>query len=409
MNAPKLRFSGFFEDWVIKELQNVSNHISYGLTVRPEYISEGIPLISATEIKGGTIDFEAAPKISKKSFELLSQKAIPKKGDIFFSKTGTIGRVAYVESDEIFAITQNIAVIRISKGGYFDKYLLQYLKTPKLQKQAISKVNQSTIMDLQLGDIRELKVPFPKYDEQTKIANFLTAVDDKISQLTKKHELLTLYKKGVMQKIFSQELRFKDDDGREFAEWDKTKLDEIAILFKGKGISKADIEKGGAHPCIRYGELYTEYAEAITKIQSHTNVDPKKHVLSIENDVIIPASGETQIDIATASCVLVGGVILGGDLNIIRGSSNQIFNGIFLSYFLNTKKKLEIAKLAQGNSVVHLYTSQLKELVIDLPSTAEQTKIANFLTAIDDRITNVKSQLEAAKQYKQGLLQQMFV
>ena len=157
--------------------------------------------------------------------------------------------------------------------------------------------------------------------------------------------------------------------------------------------------------CIRYGELYTHYGETIVDIVSRTNVPESALVLSQHNDVIMPASGETNLDIAKASCVLKEGVALGGDLNIIRSE----LNGVFLSYYLNSKKKHDIARLAQGVSVVHLYPSQLKTLNLDVPSLAEQEKIASFLTAVDRKITLVDMHLKETRIYKKGLLQQMFV
>ena len=199
-------------------------------------------------------------------------------------------------------------------------------------------------------------------------------------------------------------LRFKQDDGRAFPEWNLKLLGRIATFSKGKGISKADIDANGTTLCIRYGELYTEYGETIREVKSKTSVPEKNLILSEVNDVIIPASGETQIDIATASCVQVSGVALGGDLNIIKCAEN----GVFLSYYLNSQKKLDIAKLAQGNSVVHLYSSQLKLLDINLPSKQEQSKIANFLTAVDEKITQLTQKHNLLNKYKKGVMQQIF-
>ena len=130
-------------------------------------------------------------------------------------------------------------------------------------------------------------------------------------------------------------LRFPEFKG----EWEKKKLGNIAKFSKGKGISKSEIAEDGKTDCIRYGELYTRYGEVISDVYSKTNVDLKNLVLSEANDVIIPASGETQIDIATASCVIKSNVALGGDLNIIKTANN----GVFLSYYLNNRKKIEIA------------------------------------------------------------------
>ena len=173
-------------------------------------------------------------------------------------------------------------------------------------------------------------------------------------------------------------LRFPEFEG----EWEVKKLGEIATFSKGKGISKSEIEENGITECIRYGELYTHYREVINEIKSRTNVDKSALVLSEENDVIIPASGETTIDIATASCVLKPGIALGGDLNIIKSKND----GVFLSYYLNSKKKMKIANLAQGISVVHLYSSQLASLSLSLPTNQEQEKISTFLAKISERI-----------------------
>lgn len=186
--------------------------------------------------------------------------------------------------------------------------------------------------------------------------------------------------------------------------WNTHKLGDIAIFSKGKGISKADITENGVTECIRYGELYTTYGETINVVKSKSNVNIKDLVLSEENDVIIPASGETQIDIATASCVLKSGIALGGDLNIIKTKNN----GVFLSYYLNSRKKLEIASLAQGISVVHLYSSQLSLLSLNIPTLPEQTRIANFLTVVDDKLSQLKKKKSLLDEYKKGVIQKIF-
>ena len=196
------------------------------------------------------------------------------------------------------------------------------------------------------------------------------------------------------------ELRFPDFSNN----WKEKALGEIATFSKGKNISKADIDPNGKLECIRYGELYTEYSEVINDIKSRTNLNSDELVLSEKNDVIIPASGETQIDIATASCVLKEGIALGGDLNIIKSP----LNGVFLSYYLNSRKKKDIARLSQGISVVHLYSNQLKALKICIPKPKEQKKTASFLTSTDKRIALLKQKKEKLEQYKKGMMQKIF-
>lgn len=158
------------------------------------------------------------------------------------------------------------------------------------------------------------------------------------------------------------------------------KLGEIGEFSKRKNISKNDISETGP-PCIRYGELYTHHNEKISKIFSNTNLKKENLVFSEKNDFIIPTSGETAIDIATASCILEKDVAIGGDNKIVKTSESELF----LSYYFNSKRK-RIAKLAQGVSVVHLYASHLKSLNLKLPSKDEQKKIANFLSLIDKKI-----------------------
>ncbi len=195
-------------------------------------------------------------------------------------------------------------------------------------------------------------------------------------------------------------LRFKEFNN----DLDVESLNDIVVFSKGKGLSKADISSDGKNPCIRYGELYTTYGQVIDNIISKTNIKKSDCILSQAGDVIIPASGETQIDIATAACVLHDGIILSGDLNILSHKEN----GAWLAYYLSSAKKLEMARFAQGNSVVHLYSRQLKDIKINKPSLKEQTKIATFLSAIDTKIDELTQKHELLTDYKKGMMQQIF-
>lgn len=174
-------------------------------------------------------------------------------------------------------------------------------------------------------------------------------------------------------------LRFPEFSG----EWKEEQLDSIATLSKGIGISKEQLSEDG-EPCILYGELYTKYkSEIIKHVESKTDIDCSKLKRSKANDVIIPCSGETAVDIATARCVPFDNILLGGDLNVI---SLHKYDGAFMSYQLNGKRKYDIARVAQGVSVVHLYGEHLKAIKTYNPSLPEQQKIAELLSLIDERI-----------------------
>lgn len=199
--------------------------------------------------------------------------------------------------------------------------------------------------------------------------------------------------------------RLRFPEFHDAGEWVVKRLGDLGKILKGKGISKSDITEGGALACIHYGELYTHYPEVIREIVSSTDVNPDNLVLSEKNDVIIPASGETREDIATASCLTEKGVALGGDLNIFRSA----LNGAFLAYYIRGNLKAEISRVAQGDAVVHLYPSQLEKVKLAIPPKRnEQQKIADFLSSLDDLIRAEEAALEALKKHKKGLMQRLF-
>ena len=191
-------------------------------------------------------------------------------------------------------------------------------------------------------------------------------------------------------------LRFPEFSG----EWQEKRLSDIADFSKGIGISKDQLS-ADSEPCILYGELYTKYkSETIKEVISKTNIDNTKLVKSKSNDVIIPCSGETAEEIAIARCVLKDDILLGGDLNIIR---LHRYDGSFMSYQLNGKRKYDIAKVAQGVSVVHLYGEHLKNIKTINPSLNEQKKIANLLSLLDERISTQNKIIEDLKQLKSAI------
>ena len=198
------------------------------------------------------------------------------------------------------------------------------------------------------------------------------------------------------KKLNVPNLRFPEFQG----EWKEERLADIADLYKGTGISKDQLSDDG-EPCILYGELYTKYkSETIREVISKTNIDNTKLVRSKANDVIIPCSGETAEDIATARCVLNGNILLGGDLNIIRLHG---YDGTFMSYQLNGRRKYDIAKVAQGVSVVHLYGEHLKGVKTINPCLKEQKKIASLLALLDERIATQNKIIDKLQSLIKGL------
>ncbi|MDC7188347.1 restriction endonuclease subunit S [Phocaeicola vulgatus] len=184
-------------------------------------------------------------------------------------------------------------------------------------------------------------------------------------------------------------------------EWEETTLGKISEITKGSGISKDQLSEQGS-PCILYGELYTKYkSEIIDEVYSRTELDSSSLVKSKANDVIIPCSGETAIDISTARCVPFNNILLGGDLNIIRLKHDD---GGFFAYQLNGARKKDIARVAQGVSVVHLYGENLKHIRVYHPAIEEQKKITRLLSLIDERIATQNKIIEKLQSLIKGLI-----
>ena len=193
-------------------------------------------------------------------------------------------------------------------------------------------------------------------------------------------------------------MRFPEFSG----EWEETTLGKISEITKGSGISKDQLSEQGS-PCILYGELYTKYkSEVIGVVYSRTELESSSLVKSKANDVIIPCSGETAIDISTARCVPFNNILLGGDLNIIRLKHDD---GGFFAYQLNGARKKDIARVAQGVSVVHLYGENLKHIRVYHPVIEEQKKITRLLSLIDERIATQNKIIEKMESLIKGLSQ----
>ena len=395
-NIPSLRFPEFNEEWEKKKLGDIGDVKMCRRIFNDETLSEGdIPFF-----KIGSFGKVADAFITKELFlEYRKKFSYPKKGNVLISAAGTIGRLVVYNGEDAYYQDSNIVWIANDETLVTDKYLYYILQLAKFKTEG------GTIQRLYNSILKSTKFGCSTLKEQTKIASFLTAVDDKLQALKQKKTLLEQYKKGVMQKIFSQELRFKDDNGNDYPNWEEKKLGEIFYSEKGKGISKNKIVPHGNFECVLYGELYTKYNEVIYNVVSKTNeVDGTK---SKVGDLLIPSSTTTTgIDLANVTALNKNDVLLGGDITVLR--SNNEINNVFYAYYLSNHKKEEIASYAQGSTIVHLYYSHIKDMEIHLLSLSEQTKIADFLSAIDDKINQCHGQIEKTEVWKKGLLQKMF-
>ena len=243
-------------------------------------------------------------------------------------------------------------------------------------------------------------VVFPPLREQQKIVDFLTILDRRIDVQRKKVEALKKYKRGVVRTLLTPYSCCIAD-----ATWTTAKIGDLGSFTKGAPLSKADIAPDGT-PFILYGELYTTYHEVINAVIRRTQAQPEKQYYSRVGDVVIPTSGETPEEISTAACVMLPDIILAGDLNIFRSSK---IDGRIMSYILNHIVNGQIARIAQGKSVVHIQASELSKIEISYPDYNTQRKMFKIFDALNTRTEIAQKKLMALRCMQKALLQQLFM
>ena len=377
---PKLRFKEFDGDLTESKLVELTSWASGGTPAKdvPEYWGDGIPLISGASMHTNQL-YESDVKITKLGLQKGSKLALKDsililvRGSMLFNKIPmgiTLGDVAFNQDVKCIRPKQQLAPL----------FLFQWLHAKENTIQ--NKVTATGIGagKLDTADLQNLKLYKPSLEEQTKIATFLSAVDEKISQLTQKHQLLREYKQGMMQKLFSQQVRFKADDGSEFGEWDQLKFKDVIKIKYGKDHKKlddGDIPVLGTGGVMRYVDSYLYEGESIL-IGRKGTIDKPRFI-----------SGKFWT-VDTLFYTEIGEKIL----------PKFAFQQLLLVNWLN---------LNEATGVPSLNTTSIGNIELKVPCLAEQTKIANVLSAIDQKIEVVSKQIEQAKQWKKGLLQQMFI
>lgn len=295
---------------------------------------------------------------------------------------------------------------------FHPKYLADYVND-----KLVIHNESGGIPQLPRASLEQYEVVIPDYNEQTKIASFLSQVDEKISQLSQKHELLSQYKQGMMQKLFSQQIRFKADDGSDFGEWEEKALIDSVDSNTKWGFT------GGPFGSNLKSDDYTEFGIRIIQLQNigdglflneykiFTSLEKANELLSCNiypNEILISKMGDP-----VARCCIVPDyhdryVMCSDGIRLVVDKSKYSSN--FMFYQINYQEfRQQASDVSTGSTRKRIGLSELKKLPIKVPYLEEQTKIANFLSAIDQKIEVVSQQIEQTKQWKKGLLQQMFV
>jgi type I restriction enzyme, S subunit len=329
-------------------------------------------------------------------------------GDVLFQRSSEIREEAgqsNIYLDKNRDATFGGFVIRGRPKVKFNPIYFNYLlKTSSVRKEITDRSGGSTRFNVGQDSLSQIPVLVcSSLDEQEKIASFFEAIATRLTQLRRKYELLQTYKRGVMQKIFSQEIRFKRDDGKAFPNWEKKKLGEFGKLTSGgtpdtnnqeywigdiPWISSSDISENSIHDI-----SITRFINETAIKESATKIIPPNSILIISR-VGVGKIAVSEQEICTSQ-----------DFSNFTPDKGNIY---FLAYWFIVQKK-KLLSIAQGTSIKGFTIHDLSLLKVDFPCVEEQEKIADFLTLIDQKIEAVTQQIDLTEQFKKGLLQKMFV
>jgi type I restriction enzyme S subunit len=407
-SSPQLRFPEFKGRWDKETVGGVSKifgRIGYrGYTVQ-DIVSkgEGAIALSPSNFINNQIDTTKSTYISWFKYEESPEIKILD-GDILFVKTGsTYGKTAFVSNIKEKA-TINPQLVVLKNISISNKFLGYIVTTQTIKKQVEQIVVGGAIPTMSQKELSKMEFGLPAKPEQQKIAAFLTAVDNKIEQLSKKQELLGEYKKGLMQQIFSQSIRFKADDGCDFPDWEEEKkLDDVGSFKSGTGFTEA--EQGGKSgvPFFKVSDMNLEGNQKVMVSANNYVNDEQIARLNYK-----PINKKSVIFAKVGAAVFLERKRIADsfliDNNMMAFTPTEDID--FIRQWFDT---VRLSKYAQVGALPSYNASDLKTIKINLPSLPEQTKIAIFLSSIDNKIEQVGKQLDESKQFKKALLQQMFV
>ncbi len=402
-NIPQLRFPGFEGEWVFIILGDLKVSMCKRILKEQTSFEGEIPFY-----KIGTFGKQADSFISKNLYEDYKNKySFPKKGDILISAAGTIGRTVIYDGCPAYFQDSNIVWISNNENLVSNHFLSFCYKNIKWNTE------NTTIARLYNNNLKSIKIVVPETNsEQTRIAAFLTAVDKRVNLLQKKKAELELYKKGVMQKLFSSPLlggdaagrggiRFKNDDGNNFPDWEDKKLGEVCEIIGG-GTPSTTIQEywNGEFNWFTPTEIKNKYIQGSQRKISVLGLKKSSAKLLPKNTLLFTSRATIgDVGIAQIECTTNQG--------FQSFLPNESYETEYLYYWLILNKKKFLRK-SSGSTFIEISKGEISKIQIIIPCLKEQQKIASFLSSIDQSIKKIGNQIDASREWKKGLLQKMF-
>ena len=394
------------DDWLAPHLGNdeLLHRVGSGITPsggQRVYKLTGHPFVRSQNIGWGCLLLSDLAFVDDETHASFSTSEIVQ-GDVLLNITGaSIGRCAVASAALANGnVNQHVCEIRTNPEQINPNFLCSFILSEVGQKQIDSFQAGGNRQGLNFNQIRSFMIPLPPITEQRAIAEALSDVDGLLEALEALIAKKRAIKRAAMQQLLTGKTRLPGFSG----EWETKRLGEIALFFKGSGLSKMDLMRDGKSRCIHYGELFTTYGERITEVLNGTDQDGL-FFRSTSNDVLMPTSDVTPNGLATASCILLSGIILGGDILIIRASVQNL-KGEFLAYAVRVYRN-QVMQLVSGTTVFHLYGRDMANFHFPVPNVDEQTAIASVLSDMDTEIEALEHRRDKTRAIKQGMMQQL--
>ncbi len=414
----ELRFSEFSQDWEEKKLGEVSKYTKGFAFKSEDYCEQGTRIVKVSDLGADYVKNDNDKTYISDSLASNYDKYQLKGGNIIITTVGSkpelkesaVGRGIYVYKDNKGLLNQNLLKLE-NIEGVENKFLFSYVNTPKYINfiSSISRGNANQA-NITVKELFEYKIYVATLPEQQKIATFLSAVDKKLGHLRRKHALLETYKRGIMQKLFSpfdgtqsKPLRFKQDNGADFPNWEEKRLGGLGKFYGGgtpstsieeywngdiSWVSSSDIDEGNIHNI-----SITRFINESAIKDSATKLIPKNSILLVSR-VGVGKLAVSENEVCTSQ-----------DFSNFNPDTDDVF---YLAYFLLSNKN-KLLSFSQGTSIKGFTSSDISSLKVNLPCKEEQQKIANFLSTLDKKLEAVQKQIDQAELFKKGLLQKMFV
>lgn len=414
-NIPKLRFKEFCDDWEEIKFDQIFS-FSTGKNIKQ---GEASPKFETPCVRYGELYHmysEVITKVLNKTNIDKSELLFSQGNEILLPSAGEdpldIGSASALMIPNV-AIGRTINILRPLKDNiYYQKYVAYYINH-RLRRKISTLAKGASISNVYNSDLKKLNINLPSLEEQEKIASFLSSVDTKIKQLIEKVELLEEYKKGIIEKIFSQKSRFKTNDGSNYPEWEEEKLGDIGE-FKTSSVDKKVVKGEKIVNLVNYMNVYKHENITNETVKTFMKVSAKDIQIKTSNlkkgDILFTPSSETADDIGHS-------VVISKDLentlysyHVIRFRPKIQLYILYSHYFCNIPEVLnQIRRVATGTTRFTVSLAEFSKITINLPCVEEQIKIADFLSSIDEKIKFSSEILLETKKFKKALLQQMFI